>query len=121
MICVKCQQEIPDGSVYCNLCGKKQITQQRKRPKRPNYSGSVRKRGKTYQAEWTTEKPELLADGRIRQFRKTKGGFKTRKEAEEYCLKMRDGTVRPKEAPTLKEYWVTYRDKKLPELSKDKV
>lgn len=41
MKCVKCEQEIPDGSVYCNYCGKKQITQERKRQRRANGEGSL--------------------------------------------------------------------------------
>lgn len=121
MICVKCSREIPEQSSYCCYCGKKQIVQPRKRAKRPNQAGSVRKRGKTYQAEWTTEASEVLQDGRVKQFRKTKGGFATRREAEEYCLLMRNKASAPKEAPELKVYWNIYKEKRLPELSKDKI
>jgi len=43
MLCVKCKQEIADGSVFCNWCGKKQAVEKRKSRKRANSQGSVYK------------------------------------------------------------------------------
>lgn len=40
MKCNKCSEEIPDGSVYCNVCGRKQ-TREKRQVKRPNGLGSV--------------------------------------------------------------------------------
>ena len=40
MICVKCSAEIPDGSVYCCQCGRKQIRETHK-GSRANGLGSV--------------------------------------------------------------------------------
>lgn len=42
MNCKKCHKEIPDGSLYCNYCGKKQETTKRKSRRRPRGSGSIR-------------------------------------------------------------------------------
>lgn len=44
MLCVKCKKEIPEASLYCNFCGKKQASTPRKRAhKRCNGSGTIRK------------------------------------------------------------------------------
>ena len=41
MICKKCHKEIPEGSLYCNFCGKKQETTKRKKAKRATGTGSI--------------------------------------------------------------------------------
>lgn len=44
MVCKKCKKDIPDGSLYCNFCGKKQETTPRKRThKRAHGSGTIHK------------------------------------------------------------------------------
>lgn len=43
MQCIKCKKDIPDDSIFCNYCGKKQVVQQRKTMKRPNGTGTVYK------------------------------------------------------------------------------
>lgn len=43
MICIKCKKEIPDGSAFCNWCGKKQAAEKRKSRRRANSQGSVYK------------------------------------------------------------------------------
>lgn len=44
MICKKCKKTIPDESIFCNLCGKKQITKQKSRHrKRAHGSGTIKK------------------------------------------------------------------------------
>lgn len=43
MDCVKCKATLPEGALYCPLCGKKQTPEQRKRRKRANGSGTIYK------------------------------------------------------------------------------
>ena len=43
MECVKCKANLPDGALYCHLCGKKQAPEKRKHRKRANGAGSVYK------------------------------------------------------------------------------
>ncbi len=51
MQCCRCHEEIPDGSLFCNFCGKRQPEwappAQRKKRRRPKGSGSVYKLGGT--------------------------------------------------------------------------
>ena len=82
MKCRKCHQEIPDKSIYCLSCGAKQNVSQNTKS-RGNGTGSVFKRGKTWTAVrvlgYTTDK-----DGKLHKTTRSKGGFKTKKEALEY-------------------------------------
>ena len=41
MNCKKCHKTIPDESLYCNYCGKKQETTKRKKAKRAQGSGTI--------------------------------------------------------------------------------
>ncbi len=51
--CIRCKKEIPDGSLYCLHCGKKQTsTEGRKTKKRANGSGSVYKVNERRRKQW---------------------------------------------------------------------
>lgn len=106
MICQKCKKTVPDGSMFCNHCGKKLSVQKKRSVKvRGNGQGTAYKRGSTWTACATVgwvfpddpSKPK-------KPVRKTKGGFKTKKEAIAYCsvlLKSGDELHRM----TLKDAW----------------
>lgn len=89
MLCRKCKKEIPDGSIYCNHCGTRQEAIKRKGNRvRGNGEGTVYQRGKTWTAKiilgwWLDEKGVAHAHER------TKGGFKTKKEALDYIPELR--------------------------------
>lgn len=57
MTCKKCKKEIPDNSVFCNLCGSKQISTPRKTIKRENGTGSVYKRSDLKTRPWVAVTP----------------------------------------------------------------
>lgn len=77
MQCVKCRQEIPENSVYCLYCGKKQTSEPRKAAKRANGMGTVYKlsgrrrrpwaaaKGKTVIGYYETKTAALEALGRL--------------------------------------------------------
>ena len=120
LTCIKCRQEIPEGSLYCNHCGKKQQTTQRKRGVKPrgNGTGTVYRDGKYWRAKI------LLGyyvdeDGKKRAHTKSKGGFSTKKEALEYIPTLQ-AAVENNDATALSDYWEFYERKKLPDLSHDK-
>lgn len=88
---------------------------------RPNGTGTAYKRGKTWTARiilgYTKQD-----DGTIRKKEMSKGGFRSKTEALEYCsiLRQSAGMERKKEAPTLEAYWNLYASSELEQLSKDK-
>lgn len=65
MKCIKCRQEIPEGSNYCNLCGKKQVTQKRQKSRSRKGRGSVsyRKDKNKYWARITTTENKRIHIG----------------------------------------------------------
>ena len=79
MICKFCRKTIEDDSIYCRFCGRKCSES---RHKRANGTGSVYKRGNSY-----TIRIREFANGKTVD--RTKGGFKTRKEAFEYAETLR--------------------------------
>lgn len=111
MLCIKCSAELPDGSLFCNICGKKQTIGQKRRStsSRPNGTGSVYRRGKTWECAVTLGYV-IDEDGKRRTIRPTKGGFKTKKEAMEYIPTLRNTPT--KKVPNLLELFESYKSSK---------
>ena len=91
MECRKCKKEIPDNSIYCNLCGTKQERSKSNRH-RGNGEGTVYQRGKTWTARvivgwWVDD--NCVAHPHIR----TKGGFRTKREALECIPELKRGSA----------------------------
>lgn len=121
MDCIKCSTPLPPGAVYCPFCGKKQVAQKRtSTTRRPNGTGSVYKRGKTWEAAVVLG--YKLEHGNAVAVRATKGGFKTKKEAMEYLPILKQ--TKPKTIPTLFDLWQRFKDsrhfEKLSESRKEK-
>ena len=77
MKCVKCHKEIPDQSVYCNFCGKKQKSTKAKYHKRPHGTGTICKDTR-YKKQWIAHAPATkYGNGRIYV-----GSYATRAEAQ---------------------------------------
>lgn len=123
MICRKCRAEIPDESKFCLHCGAAQATPPQHRSRtRSNGMGTAIRRGKTWTARvivgWIRDDD---AD-HPRAIYRTKGGFKTKRDALEYCPKLKAATLGPdrRTVPTLADYWATYTTGELAQLSKSK-
>lgn len=84
--------------------------------KRGNGQGNARKRGATWTAIWT-EGWETLSDGKLRQIRCTKGGFRTKTEALKYAA---NPTAVPETVHNLSYYWSIWSQNSLPKLGKSK-
>lgn len=110
-ICIKCGTELPDRAQFCHMCGKKQAATEKKRAStcRPNGTGSVYKRGKTWMCSVVLGYI-ILDNGKRKAVRPTKGGFKTKKEAMEYLPILRQQN--PRQVPTMKDLWEHFRDSK---------
>ena len=89
----------------------------RKSRTRPNGAGNAYRRGRTWTArivaDWKIENGKALPIWR------TKGGFKTKRDALEYCQVLKTG--KPKAAAlTLASYWQAYENGEFAQLSKSK-
>ena len=112
--CIKCGADLPQNALYCPMCGKKQTAQTNSEKKRtgrsrPNGTGSVYRRGKTWECAIVLGYV-IQPDGKRKAIRPTKGGFKTKKEAMEYLPKLKED--RPRLTPTLYDLWERYQDSK---------
>ena len=112
--CIKCGADLPLGALFCPMCGKKQTAQTNPEKKRtgrsrPNGTGSVYRRGKTWECAIVLGYV-IQPDGKRKAIRPTKGGFKTKKEAMEYLPKLKED--RPRLTPTLYDLWERYQDSK---------
>ena len=123
MICRKCAREAPPEAAFCPWCGAKlQPVRRKQKPRtRPNGSGSAYRRGKYWTAQvvvgW-----KLSEDGKkARPVYRTRGGFKTKREALDFCPTLKQGDYKPpKAAPQLHTYWSSYERGELSKLSPSK-
>lgn len=60
MNCIKCKKELPDGSLYCPWCGKKQSAEKRKALKRANGTGTVYKLSGRRRKPWVAAKNKVV-------------------------------------------------------------
>jgi len=106
MNCIKCKTELPDGAVFCHICGRKQVQSTRTPKSRGNGQGSVYKRGNTWVAQIKSHKGGNYTV-------KRKGGFERKKDALAYLdtlrVKRRDHTVA--------ELWDTFSNNAMLKLS----
>ena len=121
MTCRKCSKEIPEGSVFCPWCGVRQERQTGKRHRRGNGLGTAYKRGSTWTAMVVVGWLPPVDGAAPRPVKHTKGGFRTKREALDYCVTMRGENYSPdRKAPALMEYWTTYEGGEFEQLSKSK-
>ena len=81
MFCKKCKSEIPDNSIFCNICGKKQVTAQTKVVARRRTKGTG-----TIRVDRRKRSPYIVIAPRTGNSSSQQylGSFKTRKEAQEF-------------------------------------
>ena len=119
MICKKCKKDVPDGR-YCIACGADQSASKKTRPRtRPNGTGTAYKRGSTWTAQVTVGIKRDPDTGRVQQVRRTKGGFKTKREALEFCQQLANAAM-PKKHVTFGDLWEQYEKTKFRQLSEAK-
>ena len=99
MPCRKCKHETPPDALYCPFCGVSLNPNKvsHKPRTRPNGAGTAFKRGRSWYAQVTVGW-QVTEDKKTRAIYRTKGGFKTKREALEYCpiLKQSKGKEKPK-------------------------
>lgn len=121
MTCQKCKQTFPFEANYCPNCGKKTSPSRKRRAKsRGNGTGTAFKRGSTWTAQVVYDRVYVADDKPMKKLTRSKGGFKTRDEALQYCPVLKNGPQKPKEAPRLEYYWQTYQTGSYAALSRNK-
>ena len=123
MICDKCNRIIPDDAVMCCYCGKKFIKSKSKRiHQRANGTGTAFRKGNGWTARivvaWKVDNK-----GVPHPVTKSKGGFKTKTEALDYCVilkKQFDDTPIVKLSPVTRHYWDMLEKGEFAQLSKDR-
>lgn len=109
---------MPEGSLYCNMCGKKQVIA-RKPKRRGNGQGTAFRRGKTYTASWV-EKYYADENGKLHIKRHTKGGFRTLSAALAYAANPPESNAAENKVPTLRDYYNAYVNGQYKKLSASK-
>ena len=92
--CIKCKAELPDGAVFCHLCGKRQTAEPRKYKKRANGTGNITKLSGNRAKPWIARKNSVYI-----------GSYATRVEAQKALERLTDATVTDKFNLTLKQIY----------------
>lgn len=85
MDCIKCKRPLPEGAVYCPLCGRKQEAARRKYAKRANGTGSITKLGGNRKKPWLARKNGVSI-----------GTYSTRAEAQKALERLTDVEINDK-------------------------
>lgn len=96
--CIKCKTELPDGALFCHLCGKKQGLQQRKHKKRANGTGCITKLPGNRAKPWLARRNGVCI-----------GTYATRVEAQKALERVTDATITDKYNLTFRQIYDAWR------------
>ncbi|MBR3974369.1 MAG: tyrosine-type recombinase/integrase [Clostridia bacterium] len=115
--CKKCSSFLPEKASFCPFCGSRQTSSDKpqKTKSRGNGQGTAKKRGKTWTAIITVG---YTLEGNA--IRRSKGGFKTKKEALEYIPILRENKPALIKTSSLQDIWAVYETSSFVKLSKSK-
>ena len=82
MDCIKCKATLPEGALFCPLCGKKQAPETRKHRKRANGSGTIYKMPGNRARPWIAQRNKVYL-----------GSFKTYTEAQKALERTTDADI----------------------------
>ena len=87
MICTKCRKFFQDDAIFCPYCGKKQVKfpSKHRTKSRGNGTGTAYRRGSSWTAQVVVDWRIIADDKPLVPVKKTKGGFKSRDAALQYC------------------------------------
>lgn len=96
--CIKCKADLPDGALFCPLCGKKQATETRKHKKRANGTGNITKLSGNRVRPWLARRNGVCI-----------GTFTTRAEAQKALERVTDATITDKYNLTFRQIYETWK------------
>ena len=83
--CIKCKTDLPEGAVFCHICGKRQTPEPRKHRKRSNGTGCISKLSGNRARPWMARKNDVCI-----------GTYTTRAEAQKALERLTDVSVNDK-------------------------
>jgi len=98
MDCIKCKATLPDGALFCPLCGKKQTPEVRKRRKRANGSGTIYKMPGNRAKPWAAQRNGIFI-----------GSFKTYAAAQKALERITDVDVTDRYNLTFSQIYERWR------------
>lgn len=108
--CIKCKAELPEGALFCHLCGKKQGPQQRKHRKRANGSGCVYKMSGTRSKPWAAKRNGIFL-----------GSYKTYADAQKALERSTDADIGDKYNLTFSQIYERWKPVHAREVSKSQM
>ena len=108
--CIKCQAELPDGALYCMLCGKKQTPDPKKHRKRANGSGTIYKMPGNRAAPWAAKKNNVFI-----------GSYKTYAAAQKALERLTDTDINDKYNLTFKQIYDLWKPVHAREVTKSQM
>ena len=110
MDCVKCKATLPEGAIFCPLCGKKQIADVRKHRKRANGSGTIFKMTGHRAKPWGAKRNNIFI-----------GSYKTYAEAQKALERITDDDITEKYNLTFAQIYELWRPVHAREVSKSQM
>lgn len=107
--CIKCKAELPEGAVFCYLCGKRQV-QERRHRKRANGSGTIYKMPGNRANPWGAKKNNVFI-----------GSFKTYAAAQKALERLTDVDVTDKYNLTFQQIYELWRPVHAREVTKSQM
>ena len=98
MDCIKCKATLPEGAIYCPLCGKKQTQEKKKRRKRANGSGTIYKLPGNRTKPWAAKRNNIFI-----------GSYKTYAAAQKALERITDIDVTDKYNMTFAQIYDAWR------------
>ena len=98
MDCIKCKATLPEGALYCPLCGKKQTSDKRKHRKRANGSGTIYKMSGARAKPWAAKRNNIFL-----------GSFKTYAEAQKALERSTDMDITDKYNMTFSQIYELWK------------
>lgn len=110
MDCIKCKATIPEGALFCPLCGKKQAADTRKHRKRANGSGTIYKMPGNRAKPWGAKRNNVFL-----------GAFKTYAEAQKALERITDADINDRYNLTFAQVYALWEPVHAREVSKSQM